>query len=239
VETFLPLIISWLQAYGYPALWLCIFVAAIGLPLPISLVLLATGTFAALGDFNIVLVALTSISAAVCGDSVGYWLGHILGDPLLPWLKGQKRFRFISAKVIERSQLYFRKRGAWAIFLSRCLVPALGGSINLLAGIERYPYRRFLIYDILGESISTLLPLTAGYVFGASWEAMGDVLSGISLSIFAALVTLYLAILFVRTIRKMNASYQIRKEKKSESKRATTGTSNLTLSVQKGEVNQA
>ncbi len=229
MDTLLPVIIGWLQAYGYPALWLCIFIAAIGAPLPISLVLLAMGAFAALGDFNIVVVALSAISAAVCGDSTGYWLGRVLGDPILARLKNQKRLRFISPKVIERSQIYFQKHGSWAIFLSRCLVPALGGTINLLAGIERYPYRRFLIYDITGESISALLPLTLGYIFGASWDAISGILSCVSIAVIAISVTVYLATLFVRTIHKMRVSGQNGKEKKSEDERAIAGVTNLML----------
>jgi membrane protein DedA with SNARE-associated domain len=35
-------------------LWLTVFIAAVGIPLPIGLVLLAVGVFAGYGDFNLV-----------------------------------------------------------------------------------------------------------------------------------------------------------------------------------------
>ncbi len=41
MSTILPYLINWLQEFGYPALWLVVFVASVGAPLPISLVLLA------------------------------------------------------------------------------------------------------------------------------------------------------------------------------------------------------
>jgi hypothetical protein len=34
-----------------------------------------------------------------------------------------------------RSRAYFKLRGGWAVFLSRFLFSALGGVINLLAGV--------------------------------------------------------------------------------------------------------
>jgi membrane-associated protein len=55
MNSFLPILITWLQQYGYPALWLAVFISAIGTPLPVSFILLAAGAFAALGDFNIAL----------------------------------------------------------------------------------------------------------------------------------------------------------------------------------------
>ena len=45
MNTLVPLLINWLQQYGYPALWGCIFIASIGIPLPINLVYLAAGAF--------------------------------------------------------------------------------------------------------------------------------------------------------------------------------------------------
>jgi len=47
MSVFLSSLLSILQAYGYPALWVSIFIAAVGLPLPIALVLLAAGAFMA------------------------------------------------------------------------------------------------------------------------------------------------------------------------------------------------
>jgi membrane-associated protein len=48
-----PLLLHLLHEYSYPMLWLTVFIAAIGLLLPTSLVLLAAGAIAYRGDFNI------------------------------------------------------------------------------------------------------------------------------------------------------------------------------------------
>ena len=199
MSALLPWLLDWSHSYGYPALWLCVFVASAGLPLPISLVLLASGAFAALGDFDLGLLFSVAVSASVMGDSTGYWLGRKLGHRLLLWLK-LRRLRFLSPKTIQRSQDYFRRRGGLAVFLSRFLIPALGGTVNLLAGAELYSYWRFLLYDFSGEAIGAALPLVLGFSFAASWEALGDIMTWISILCLALLIVTWTCVYLVRMI---------------------------------------
>jgi membrane-associated protein len=193
LSTFLPLFITWWQQYGYPVIWMTIFVAAIGLPFPISLMMLAAGAFAATGDFQIVLLAIVAISASVSGDCSGYWLGRSLGQKILTRLERGKSKRFISPEMLARSRAYFGRRGGWAVFLSRFLFSGLGGVTNFVAGAEKYPFHRFLLLDFLGETLGALVPLLLGYAFGASWEAVGGILGSVSellLALFCIVVLL-------------------------------------------------
>jgi len=239
LNALIPFLLSWFQSYSYPALWLCIFIAAIGAPLPISLILLASGAFAALGDFQLVYLFITAVTASACGDSCGYYLGRKLNVGAIQQLMQKKRFRLISPQAFERSQKYFQRHGAWAIFLSRCIVPALGGAINLLAGIEHYPFKRFLIYDLAGETISAILPLTLGYTFGASWEGIGDVMNRASLLIFTLLIGIYLVRLLIKTVQHLKKA---KKEEQSTQRHIGTryvseakNSNKLTFTSQKGE----
>lgn len=203
MNAFLPILISWIQQFGYPALWLSIFVAAIGIPLPISFILLAAGAFAALGDFNVFLLGGIALTAAVCGDNIGYLIGHFVGIRLFAWLERPHRFNPFSPQTLESSRRYFNKRGGWAIFLSRFIVSALGGTINLLAGAEMYPYRLFLLFDTSGEACGAIIFITLGYTFGASWEAIGDVVGTVSLLILAILAACYLTYRLIHMVRRM------------------------------------
>jgi membrane-associated protein len=208
LSTILPVLLSGLQEYGYPVLWLSVFFASVGVPLPIGLMLLAAGAFAALGDFDIALLAVMALSASISGDSVGYLIGRRLGHKVLLWLAG----RLLSAERIKRSQQYFKRRGAWAIFFSRFLFSALGGVVNLLAGTEEYPYRRFLLYDATGEMIGVLLPLSLGYAFGVSWEAVGDILAAASLFALGLFFTTYLTIRLIKMIRQRTSTHLAKEE---------------------------
>ncbi|MGH2510456.1 MAG: hypothetical protein ACRDHZ_24030, partial [Ktedonobacteraceae bacterium] len=58
---------------------------------------------------------------------------------------------------------------------------------------ERYPYWRFVFYDVCGEALGAALPIVLGYIFGASWASVGDILSSFSLLLLALLALLWLA----------------------------------------------
>lgn len=211
MSLFLSTLLNILQSYGYPALWLAIFIASAGLPLPIALVLLAAGAFSALGDFNIIILALIATSASVAGDCFGYLVGRLLGSKVLLRLEQSRPGRrLIRPHTITRSRLYFKRRGGWAIFLSRFLFTALGGIINLLAGMELFPFRYFLLWDITGEVLGAVIPLMLGFAFGASWEAVGDVLGAFSLFALGLVIAM---ILLIRLRRYMRSVQRVKKIK--------------------------
>ena len=202
MSNLLSLLLTFLQSYGYIALWITVFVAAVGIPIPITLLLLAAGAFAALGDFNLALLFVITYSALICGDNTGYWIGHIWGSRALNWIERSKRWnRLIPPQRIVQSRQYFRLRGGWAIFLSRFLFSALGGIINLLSGSELYPYRYFLLFDSSGEALGAIIPLMLGYVFGASWEAVGDVLGYSSFLLLSLLIVILLVSRLIKNAR--------------------------------------
>lgn len=200
MSSYLPYIISWLQLYGYPVFWLSVFIAAVGLPLPTTLLLLAAGAFAALGNFNLLLLLPLAISASVLGDSIGYLLGRRFGSRLLYRMEQQQRFRSISAHHIAKARVSFTKSGGWAIFLTRFLFSAFGGITNILAGADLYPYRWFLLYDIGGETIGATILLLLGFTFGASWEAIGDMLGTFSGLLLTCTFAITLTILLIRNL---------------------------------------
>jgi membrane-associated protein len=202
MSSLLSLLLTFLQSYGYLALWIIVYIAAVGIPIPITLLLLAAGAFAALGDFNFVLLFIITFSALICGDNTGYWIGRIWGSKVLNWIERSKRWnRLIPPQRIAQSRQYFQHRGGWAIFLSRFLFSALGGIINLLSGSELYPYRYFLLLDSSGEALGAIIPLFLGYVFGASWEAVGDVLGYSSFLILSLLIVIVLVSRLIKNAR--------------------------------------
>jgi membrane-associated protein len=206
MSAFLPTLLNWLQAYGYVALWLTIFVAAVGIPLPIALLLLAAGAFASAGDFNVGVLAFIALSAFVSGDTLGFIIGRRWGSKLLDWLEHSSKRRLISPQAIARSRAFFARHGGWAIFLSRFLFSGLGGIINVLAGADHYPYQRFLLWDISGEILGVMFPLLLGYVFSAGWEAIGDLLGGTSMFLLILLGIMVLSLYVLKLVRHARSS---------------------------------
>ena len=210
-------IISALQQYGYPALWLIVFVAAVGVPVSGSLLLFAAGAFAGLGDLNIFILFPVALSAAVSGDNLGYFIGRRVGNAIIVWLERQKRIRWITPQNMARGRAYFRRRTAWAIFITRFLIVVLGGPINILAGIERYRYRYFLFWDVFGQAISVILSVGLGYAFAASWEEVASLFGAFGSLALALMTAGILSVLLVRRIRRRRRASEAEADKPSQS----------------------
>ncbi|MCX6500666.1 MAG: VTT domain-containing protein [Arthrobacter sp.] len=83
-------------------------------------------------------------AAAVAGDQVGYMLGRAFGRR---WFKDD-------AKVLKTSHLtttedFFRRHGGAAVVLAR-FVPIVRTFAPLTAGIGRYGYKAFTLWNIIG-----------------------------------------------------------------------------------------
>ena len=71
--------------------------------------------------------------------------------------------------------------------------------MSLLAGAERYPYRHFLLYDVTGEALGAVIPLSLGYALGSCWEAGSDLLGALS---GLAFILFLFMLLVSRLVRK-------------------------------------
>lgn len=216
MSIFLTPLLNFLEAYGYPVLWLTTFVAAIGIPLPLTLVLLAAGAFSAQGDFNPVLLTVIAISAAIAGDCVGYLIGRRWGSRVLVWVPTTRLGgRLLKPERIERARTYFQRRGGWAIFLTRFLLSALGSVTNLVAGAGDYPFGRFLCWDVAGEAVGSISNLAVGFIVGASWEAAANVLGTISFFLLALLCLVVLGYQLFRGSQRRQTDARLAREQQA------------------------
>ena len=65
-----------LSLYGLPVLFGVITIAAVGVPMPVTLMLVAAGSFVELGEMKLWQVIIVASAAAVLGDQIGYALGR-------------------------------------------------------------------------------------------------------------------------------------------------------------------
>ena len=183
-----------------------------GNSLPCDPLLLAAGALAGHGELNIVAVAIVAISVAGCGDVAGYFAGRKLARPTAGWLERSRiGKRLMTATTIEHGRSYFARYGGWAIFLSRWLVGAFSGVVNLLAGGRRFRFWSFFLYAVTGEALDTVLMLSSGAVFGASWASANNGLKVISGAILA------LACAALITVRVVASRRQARLDSRRQS----------------------
>lgn len=155
--------------YGAPLFGVTLFLGAMGIPLPASLMVIAVGSFSQQGYFSVWPMALVGLLSAILGDAISFSMGHYAKD----WV--QKKIS--QSAAWGNAQNTFQRSAGPAIFLTRFLITALAVPTNLIAGGSGYKFRRFMIYDLLGETVWILLYGGLGYAFGSQWEAVGDFIS--------------------------------------------------------------
>ncbi len=161
-----------LVTYGAPMLGLALLFAGLGLPLPATLFLLATGAFIRQGMMDWTSTLGLGLLGVIVGDSASYVMGRFAGD----W--AQRRFNRSTAWQLAQDT--FARRGGTAIYLTRFLLTPLAIPTNLIAGGSRYAFWRFLGYDVAGEVTWIVLYVGLGYAVGSQWEMISQLVGDFS-----------------------------------------------------------
>ncbi len=156
-------IISRFGTGAYAILFVIVFceTGLVILPLlPGDSLLFAAGAFAALGAFELPLLMLLLMAAAVLGDTVNYWIGARIGPRAF-----SGNVRFLKASYLQRTVEFYERHGGKTIVLAR-FVPIVRTFAPFVAGVGRMHYPRFLLYNVVGGVVWVTLFTLAGYFFG-------------------------------------------------------------------------
>ena len=176
-------VLAALSQYGSPALFAAVMVAAIGVPLPVTLLLVVTGSLISQGVMNLWWSIGVASAGSIVGDQIGYaigrWGGTRLVSKCIALLGGRERLAQAEAKA--------RRWGGWGVFFSRWLVSPLGPWINFASGIAEYSWVRFAVWDVLGEALGVVIFITLGRTFSDRILALDSVLGDFTWAFVALL----------------------------------------------------
>jgi membrane-associated protein len=158
--------------YGIPILGAIVFLGALGIPLPGTIIVIAVGAFCRQGFLSWHSTGLVALTCVVLGDCLSYAMGYYAREPVLRRFHGSDKW--------TRAELSFQRWGGMSILLTRFLITAIAVPVNLIAGTGNFPFRRFLLYDLVGEAIWIFGYGGLGYLFGPQWETVGSFLSNMS-----------------------------------------------------------
>jgi membrane protein DedA with SNARE-associated domain len=181
-----------IHAYGYSAIFVIIMLESIGLPLPGESLLIAVALYAAsTHHLNIFIIVPLATAGAICGDQIGYLIGRWIGSRLLTrW--GRKIG--LSDERLELGRFLFRKYGGGVVFLGR-FVAILRTFVAILAGANKMPWQRFLLWNSLGGITWTALYGFGAYTIGDAAKHISGT-AGIVLAITGS-IALLTAIIFI------------------------------------------
>lgn len=129
--------------------------------LPGDSLLFAVGTFSAMGSLSIKGVILSLSVAAIAGDTVNYWMGHMTG----PKVFNRDGSRLLNKRHLESAHLFYKRHGGKAIIFAR-FIPIIRTFAPFVAGIGRMAYLRFFLFNVMGGVVWVILFAFSGYYFG-------------------------------------------------------------------------
>ncbi|PZS06961.1 MAG: hypothetical protein DLM70_04195, partial [Chloroflexi bacterium] len=142
-----------LATWGYLAVFGFVAVESMGIPVPGETMLITAGAYAGAGHLNIALVIAVAAAGAILGDNIGYLIGRTGGRPLV--LRYGK-YIWLDERKLNAAERFFEKHGDKTVFIGR-FIALLRAWAAFLAGVNRMPWPKFLLYNAAGGITWTLL----------------------------------------------------------------------------------
>src|SRR5579872_5711615 len=152
-----------LSTYGYLAVLVFVGIESIGIPFPGETMLLVAAIYAGTTHhLSILLIILAAATGAILGDNIGFLVGREGGYRLL---RRYGRYIRLNERRVKLGFYLFRKHGGKVVFFGR-FVAILRTLAAFLAGTNRMPWPRFLLFNALGGIVWATFYGLGGYFLG-------------------------------------------------------------------------
>lgn len=181
-------LLSFVLLYKYIAIFLIIYIAAVIIPLPSNVLLLAVGAFAAQGYVNFWLVLAIAVFGNVLGDITDYSLTRKYGEIVI------RKLRLNKLVFLEYLKDEIKRDATVTIFFTR-FAGSLCPVVSLLSGLTRVPFKKFLFLDFAGNLLEQSTALIIGFYVGNSWSSFSNIFNlSVAIVAFAVMVFILLRI---------------------------------------------
>lgn len=175
-------LLSLFLIYKYIILFIVIFGASFGIPLPATGLLMMGWVFFAQWYLDGSMVFIVSLLACISWDILAYFLSRTFGKGIFYAIGIRKILNSDGFTEVEKR---INKQGIILVFLSRFFFTAIGPIVNIISGISRMRIRSFIIADIAGEIVYVSMFFALGYVFWDNWELILSIFESTSIIIMS------------------------------------------------------
>ena len=172
----------------------------LGFFLPGDTLVIAAGIYAHEGKLSIASVLIVSALAAIAGDSVAYFTGRKLG----PRVFSNPDSIIFRPDHVARAESFFEKYGAKTLLIAH-FIPIVRTFNPLLAGVAGMPYRKFLLYDVIGDIFWAVSVGLLGYYVGSRIPGIDNYIL-LGLGIITLITVLPTLVQFIRVRRRKSRS---------------------------------
>jgi membrane-associated protein len=158
----LPELVQWAGLFGLAAIIFSETGLLIGVFLPGDSLLVTAGLLAARGYLNVYALAPVLTVAAICGNSVGYFIGRATG----PRIFNRENSLFFNKKHAIRAHEFYEKYGRKTIVLAQ-FMPIIRTFAPVVAGVGGMKFRTFITFNLVGAFFWIWSMVAIGYFLGS------------------------------------------------------------------------
>src|SRR6266550_6371839 len=158
----LPELVHWAGLIGLTAIIFSETGLLVGVFLPGDSLLVTAGLLSARGYLNVYTLVPALMAAAICGNSLGYFIGHTTG----PRIFNRENSLFFNKKHAIRAHEFYEKHGRKTIVLAQ-FMPVIRTFAPVVAGVGGMRFRHFITFNIIGAFIWIWSMLGIGYFLGS------------------------------------------------------------------------
>lgn len=211
----LDTLVAFFGEYGYIAVFACLILCGLGVPVPEDITLVSGGVISGLALANPHIMCAIGLAGVLAGDSTMFLAGRIFGYRV----QRLKFFRkVVSPQRFSQIQRKFKKHGLGLLFVARFL-PGLRSPIYLVAGMShRISYITFIVMDGLAALISVPVWIYLGYFFADNLDILMEYVHDVQKAIFLALGLLAVIIAVIYFKKKFHSKMQDEKSEEEKNK---------------------
>ena len=160
-------LLDWIAAYGVIVVFIIVMLESAGVPMPGETALVSAAIYAGTTHrMDITTLIAAAAAAAIIGDNIGYWVGRRFG---FNFLLRNGHYVHLTHPRLKMGQYLFLRHGGKIVFFGR-FIAFLRTFAALLAGVNLYDWRRFLLFNALGGIGWALVFGLGGFLLGRSIE---------------------------------------------------------------------
>ncbi len=158
-------LVSEASGWAYGIVFLLAFLDVLVPVVPSEASVITAGVVASAGGLYLPLIIVAAACGAFLGDNAAYLLGRRFGTRATNrFLRGGK-----GKKTLDWAERQLTQRGGELIVVSR-FIPAGRTAVTLAAGTLAFPWRRFVVFDVIAALIWALYASLLGYFGGRAFE---------------------------------------------------------------------
>jgi membrane protein DedA with SNARE-associated domain len=181
-----------IERHGYAVVFIVVLLEGAGSPLPGETALVLAAVYAgATGRLDIATVLLVAVAGGILGGTGGYWIGRALGGEVLAkygkWIG-------LTENRLALGRHLFQSHGGKIVFFGR-FVAVLRVIAALLAGLNRYDFRLFFVFNAAGVIAWALIMGLGAYFFGDAMTRVSGPLGVIGLLFAVGVIVAFFIVL--------------------------------------------